>query len=470
MVTRTFIDKCTTIVKNSEENFGLNPVAMLNHGFATSRVLLHFDVEHLRELYNDKTYPDVTKMKHILRMTNCASIDERTFKYFIPSNDQNLVKKRATSFEILCFKVPIKWDEGVGFDYSSDVWFTGSNAFSIEGCNWYQAYNGCDWAEEGIYSTDTLTKEYVKFSNNEPDIVVARQHFDHGNEDLEIDLTDYVNSLIVNGGHNYGVGLCFTPMTEESASTLTQYVGFFTNNTNTFFEPFLETKYDDCIEDDRNKFYLGKTNRLYLYSNIGGSLENLDYMPTCTIDDVSYEVKQQTKGVYYVDVKFSKEDYKKDTIVSDVWSNLSYNGDKIDDVEQEFVTLAPETFFDMSGNVGLNEKYSATIVGIDDYEEIVSNDVRMVKVVFRKKYTNGEYVTINGAKYRLYVMSGDKEVDVIDWDNIHSTYGCNYFMLDTNTLVPNEYHIDIKVNIGNELKVFKDEIKFTITKNSQLKK
>lgn len=470
MVTRTFVDKCTTIVKNSEENFGLNPVAMLNHGFVTSRVLLHFDVEHLRKLYNDKTYPDVSKMRHILRMTNCASIDERTFKNFLPSNDGNLVKKRATSFDILCFRIPREWDEGVGFDYSSDVWFTGSNAFSIEGCNWYQSYNGSIWDDEGIYSTDRLTKEYVKYSNNEPDIVISRQHFDHGNEDMEMDITDYINDLIVNGGHNFGLGLCFTPMTEESASTLTQYVGFFSNNTNTFFEPFLETRYDDTIEDDRNKFYLGKTNRLYLYANIGGGLNNLDEMPTCTIDGKEYEVKQQSKGVYYVEIKLEKGEYTSKTIISDVWGNLSYNGDKIDDVEQEFVTLPTEDFFDLTGNIGTDEKYTATIVGINDSEEIESNDVRMVKVLFKKKYTNGEYLTISGAKYRLYVMSGDKEVDVIDWDGINCTFGCNYFMLDTNTLVPNEYHIDIKTYIGNELKVFKDEVKFTITKNSQLRK
>lgn len=470
MVTRTFIDKCTTIVKNSEENFGLNPVAMLNHGFMTSRVLLHFDVDHLRELYKDKTYPDITKMRHILRMTNCASIDERTFNNFLPSADANLVKKRATSFDVLCFKLPKEWDEGVGFDYSSDVWFRGYSAFSIEGCNWYQSYNGNVWDEEGIYSTDTLTKEYVKFSQGEPDIVINRQHFDHGNEDLEIDITDYVNNLITGNGHNFGLGLCFTPMTEESASTLTQYVGFFSNNTNTFFEPFVETRYYDSIQDDRNKFYLGKTNRLYLYANIGGGLKNLDNIPTCTIEDTEYEVKQQSKGVYYVEVKLSKEDYEKDTIISDVWSNLSYNGDSIDDVEQEFVTLSTEAFFDLSGNIGTDEKYTATIVGINDSEEMESNDIRMVKVIFRKKYTNGDFVTVNGAKYRLYVNSGDKEVDVIDWDDIHSTFGCNYFMLDTNTLVPNEYHIDIKTYIGNELKVFKDEIKFTITKNSQLRK
>ena len=69
-----------------------------------------------------------------------------------------------------------------------------------------------------------------------------------------------------------------------------------------------------------------------------------------------------------------------------------------------------------------------------------------------------------------FMKNFDKEVDVIDWDGINTTFGCNYFMLDTNTLVPNEYHIDIKAYVGNELKVFKDELKFTITKNGQLKK
>jgi hypothetical protein len=53
----------------------------------------------------------------------------------------------------------------------------------------------------------------------------------------------------------------------------------FTNNTQTFYEPYIETKYDNHIIDDRNNFILDKLNKLYLYVNVGGNPTNLDALP-----------------------------------------------------------------------------------------------------------------------------------------------------------------------------------------------
>ena len=38
-------------------------------------------------------------------------------------------------------------------------------------------------------------------------------------------------------------------------------VGFFSPNTQTFYEPFLETNYNDLIDDDRNLFTQAKANK-----------------------------------------------------------------------------------------------------------------------------------------------------------------------------------------------------------------
>ena len=58
-----------------------------------------------------------------------------------------------------------------------------------------------------------------------------------------------------------------------------QYVGFFTKHTQTYYEPFVETVYDNTIRDDRKNFYKGKINRLYFYTNLGGEPTNLDNKP-----------------------------------------------------------------------------------------------------------------------------------------------------------------------------------------------
>ena len=100
-----------------------------------------------------------------------------------------------------------------------------------------------------------------------------------------MDITDEVNSLITGGTTNYGYGIAFERDLELLIKNPSQYVGFFTRHTQTYYEPFLETVYNDPIRDDRKNFYKGKVNRLYFYTNIGGEPTNLDNNPSVTIKD-----------------------------------------------------------------------------------------------------------------------------------------------------------------------------------------
>ena len=47
MVIRTFLDKATTIVSGSDDNFGLNPICMLSYGPTISRILVHFNIDKI---------------------------------------------------------------------------------------------------------------------------------------------------------------------------------------------------------------------------------------------------------------------------------------------------------------------------------------------------------------------------------------------------------------------------------------
>lgn len=50
MVTRTYIDKINTIVKDSNLNSGINPVAELHYGKGLySRMLIHFDHNKVKQ-------------------------------------------------------------------------------------------------------------------------------------------------------------------------------------------------------------------------------------------------------------------------------------------------------------------------------------------------------------------------------------------------------------------------------------
>ena len=80
-------------------------------------------------------------------------------------------------------------------------------------------------------------------------------------------------------------------------------------------------------------------NKLYFFVTDNGEYVNLDKLPKCNVNDEYYEVKQNGKGVYYIDIKLTNEDVEPYSILYDTWSDIVLNGENIDDVEMEFVLL-----------------------------------------------------------------------------------------------------------------------------------
>jgi hypothetical protein len=137
---------------------------------------------------------------------------------------------------------------------------------------------------------------------------------------------------------NNGFCLAFDPFLEDTMVTPAQCVTFFSQHTGTWYEPYLETSYKEYISDDRNNFYLDKVNHIFLYSNIGGSLVNLNKLPTCKVTgnyengeefEVDCEVEQVSKGVYKAQVlipSFVQGGLciKPNRMLHDTWDNLEY--------------------------------------------------------------------------------------------------------------------------------------------------
>ena len=462
MITRTFLSKCNTIVSDTKDNFGLYPIGMLNHGLITSRILIYFDLENIKPLFDDGVYTNRSKVKHTLKMFNCGSVDPKRFHDLLISRDTHGIKKRATGFEVIAFKVPKPWERGDGFDDSTDKWLIGDAAISKGGSNWYNSKSGVKWDNEGIYTQDQLFHEYDKYKNGEESIIICSQDFNYGNENLSLDITDYINDCIDGKVNNRGICIAFSPVDETSDVDITQYIGFFTDRTNTYYQPVIETRYNDSINDDRYKFTIGKENRLYLYSDIGGEPKNLDELPVCTIDGKEFEVVHQTKGVYYANVTLEKDNYEADMIVEDIWSNIKYQGYNLDDVEMGFQTHAPESYFKIGKKATESLKISVTLNGIKDEEKLNRGEIREVSVGFLQPYMHRKAEITGNVYYKIYVMDGIKEVNVIDWDEINQCAGYSYFLIDTNGLVPQDYRVDIKVENGRETTLYKNELHFKI--------
>ena len=469
IVTHTFISKSNTIIKDSVASVGLNPILELNYGKMLTRGLIYFDHTKVQKMVEDKIYPDISKLRHVLKMKNAGSIDDKHINRIYLDSNGDYYKQRTSSFDLIYFLIPNDWDEGKGFDYKQDLNSRDHRAYSWRGCNWYQYQTYCKWENEGIYSTDKLSKELDLFTSkegNKSNIIIGYQHFDKGNESIEFDITETFNKFITGKLCNYGIGIAFSPQYENKNTELTQYVGFFTSHTHSFFEPYVETTYNETIEDDRADFYLDKPNKLYFYSIVGGKYANLDEFPTCTVDNIPYDVKQATKGVYYIDIDIPSSSYGDNTMLYDVWSNIKYNGKAFPDVELEFVTKLPTDYYQFGIPSSKQEtEVIPTIYGIKYKETIKRGDIRKVNVDCRIPYTTDQDRNNNSIKYRLYILSGEKQIDVIDWQKVEKGYNENYFFINTNELLPSRYYIDIRINVNMELFNYQKILEFDIANN-----
>lgn len=504
MIKHTFIDKSTTIFKGYGQNFGLNPVAELNYGKMVSRALIHFDENELKKMYQEKELGDLSKVKHILKLTNCASQDSLPYEKEL-SDGLGGTKERASSFDIILFTLPKDFDAGRGFEFSNDFWVTNRKSVSTQGCNWFNSATHNPWGTPGIYSCDDLQKEIDKINDGEEsNIIISYQHFDFGNEQFIFDITGWVNKVLKEEVGNHGLGLAFTPRYETSGDTKIseyniirpviqvdkcletsivtdttniikqsrtpdcteqRYVGFFTNNTNTIFHPFLETIYENQIDDDRAQFYLGKENKLYFYSIIDGEYENLDKLPVCEIEGVQFDVHQSAKGVYFVSVAPESVQMDKYTIYYDTWSEIVYNGQEMDDVTLEFVALPYQKYFQFGAGMPMKDLLVPQVSGINDMEELPLGEKRRVIVDCRKKYTVDKKDISSRVDYRIWFSEGNREIDIIEYTPLEKTFMNNFFYLNTDDFIPGKYHVDFRVKSNGEIRQYKNKLTFIIKNN-----
>jgi hypothetical protein len=467
MVIKTYLSKNNTIVNNLNVNTGLNPVSELFYGGplgeqSYSRLLIHFDETRLKSLYTGGTFTDLTKLKHTLKLTNTSSLDTDLLNGTMGS------KERASSFDLVSFKINQEWDNGVGYDYTiCDELITGDCAYSNGPSNWIEAQTGIFWSGgSGVYS------------GSPTGITITTQHFDKGNENIEMDITDYVNGLLT-GDTNYGIGIAYTRNYEQLFTTRLQYVGFFTNNTQTYYEPHVETIYSNHIKDDRHNFYLDKNNKLYLYVNLGGNPTNLDVKPTCTVYDnqgntfSSYtqnDVTHVTLGVYSIDINVPTNSNNVETMYNDVWENITINSVNRPDVSLNFVVKDSFGYYNITDNTALPKKIALNVSGIQNNEKIKRGDVRKVIVSARIPYTVEQTQTVKELKYRIYTKEGRSELTTIDFQTIELANNFYYFLLDTNSLLPSTYYLDVLAYSDLEVTTLKDVLKFEIVNQVELRR
>lgn len=481
-INNSYFSKNNTILSNSYTNTGKNPVTEIYYGVNNSRskltqfsrFIFDLNLDLLKEKVQDRTISvDCNNIKkHILRMTNTS-----TFNVNDINTPTSQGRMKSTSFDLVLFRIPYfnndpstpqLWDEGVGYDFSNNFnQIPNDKNFSNRPSNWFQRTTLDNWEEPGLYNNKN--QGTVNYSDL---VIVDTQHFQFGDENVEFDMTTEINGILNNTIQNVsGWGIAYKPALENFTGLTDSYeVQFFTRHTQTFYEPFLESTYDDLIEDDRNLFTLGKTNKLYLYTYEDGNPFNLDNNPNVTIHDSSgapivgltnLPTCLRTKGVYEVTIP-PLVGYKSPCTFVDTWSNLKLNGLNLANITNEFVLYPLKNSIQIGTTTNEPKIYGFDYYGIKQNEKIFNTDVRKVGVIIKQAYTKNKMLPKVSGYYRVYVKEGQIEVQVQDWTKLNRTPNEYYFIFDTRDKIPNEYYIDIKVESTGEINTYKRQIKFDI--------
>jgi hypothetical protein len=449
---RSYFNKNNTLIKDSQINTAKNPNTEIFYGSGFSKFIFRVDLTDLKsKIDNGELVLDGTT-KHYLHLTNTIFGDEG-----LMGLKRSTGRERTTSFNLIIFPVTEFWDEGVGFDYEQAYdYTTGNETFDERPSNWFNRTTLDSWSQEGVYSTT-------------PTQTIATAHFDNGNEDLHVDVTDFINEIVTGTTPNYGMGVAFSPAYMDITNPVDQSVAFFTKYTQTFFEPFVETVFEDTIEDNRENFIAEINRNLYLYVTKGTNSYDLDELPIVDIlDSSSNPIPSLTgltttkirKGVYKVTFGLTGVLCDGKRFYFDKWKNIKLDGVDFSDVIQKFVPKQHTSLFTIGANQTELERYSVQFFGVKMNEKIKRGDNKKVVVTFRS-INQPMSVLFDDVFYRIYIKEGKTNVTVFDWTKLDRTNE-NSFMLDTSYLIPREYFVEIKAKTHSEEIYYKDEIKFEI--------
>jgi len=484
----SYFSKNNTLLFGSFTNTGRAPYTQLYFGASLDTLR---DSGYSRFIFDLDLTDLVEKIQTGIISTGCTGFSGITHKLkMINTSSFDRAQLRATSFDLNLIRIPLTsgatglpqtWDEGVGYDYydvkrtinTQFAQFSPTNftpedsAYSQRPSNFYQRNTLSGWSQSGIYSNvNTGSTPFSALT------IINTQHFEFGNENAEFDMTNEINSIL-SGGTTGSTGwiIAFPPELELITGLTENYsVGFFSRNTQTFYEPYLETTFDDYISDDRNTFSKNRINKLYLYSNIDGILKNLDTPPSAIIIDSNDNILQgpitsclKTTGVYEITVPaITSNTISVPCTIYDIWSGLTYNGVTLNDITNQLTLLPYQKTIQLSSDSQDPILYGFDYYGIKQDEKIINTDVRKVGVVLKKAYTTNEVLQRVQVYYRIYVREGQTEVEVQDWTRVNRSYNQYYFIFDTRDKLPNEYYIDLKVYSDGAADTYKKQIKFQI--------
>lgn len=455
---RSYFGKNNTLIEGNQTNNSQNPVGEISYGTPQSfksRTIFKVDLTSLQDKLTNEGIAKNNIVSHTLHLTNTIA----SRPDLLGSKSYTDVIDRASSFTVDLFTVPEDWDEGAGYEFVYQDQSIIQYNIVTGASNWYYKKTNQPWIIAGAYVPSGFT------GTTGTSLVLASQNFPKGNEDINIDVTSYINDLLYSGTTDFGLGLKFKDFIETGKTLYRKAVGFHLKNTNTVFEPYIETVISDQINDDRKYFFMDKSNELYLYSSAGdvtiSAVTITDYMGKLISTITGNSITRVKKGVYKISYSVDSSVYPDAVIFKDNWI-LTQNS-KVKTVCQEFYLISADKYysFDLSNSIN-PDNFSFTYYGVKSGEYIKRGDIRKIQIIAKQLYgTQNDNLPLS-LSYRLFIKQGaHTHMDIIPFTNVNRTTRGYEFDLDTTWLIPQDYNLELKLS-NNSSFTTKSPITFTI--------
>ena len=441
-------------------NYKLNNVPRTGSNFGSSEIL---HVYKQAGLSGGVGYSASSSIARILTKFDLGSISEMMTNgdmplsgvfYFLRLASATHDKTLPYSFDLEVQACTQDWDEGRGrdVDFFSDKMTA----------NWDKAKSTTWWSVSGA-------------SGSGP---IATAHFDTGQEDMLVDVTDIVNAWVSGNTTNNG----FLVKMSSTLETNTQdyYVKMF-HGRETFFQdrrPYLEARWNDLSTDYRNSFYFDVSGTLNLYNTVRGQFTNISSIGTGSIGvriaDASGTVANLTgshsgkTGIYSVAFAIASGNFSGSRF-NDIWFNPS----------------TPSQWY-MTGTFGIGDSFgnqSATpkryYVAVPALKDSYTTDekVRLGLFVRPHDYNPARVLTASLDSHGdvmlrgYYQVSNDRTDEVVvpfgTWSLDHTRLSFdqngNYFNMYMSTLSPgNVYRLKFLFYVDGQRQIVDSDLKFRV--------
>lgn len=391
-------------------------------------------------------------------LTASGEIPSVSSLFYLKLKNQEHANTLPSSYDIEIERLARQWDEGRGLDLEryADKYVA----------NWDKARSNVWWTTPGSDVTGSL---------------IATQHFDYGDEDLDCNVSSLVNSWLSGGIPNNGFLIHLSSTLETGSSDY--YIKQF-HSRHTHFKdnaPYLEARWDDSIRDDRSNFIFDNTGSLYLYNIIRGQLTNIigvgtgNNVMTVKINDLSGTIKTVSAsftgltGIYSASFAIVSSSYS-GSLFSDRW----YSG------STTFMTgnFTPSNNFSVPTLT--QNKYIIHVTNLkNEYEqdEKVRFNLFARPVDYNPATVLTASSTIQGSiiTKAYYKIINDRTKDVVipfgtgsvETTRLSYNGNGNYFDFYMSSLSPgNVYRIVLLVQENNTRQIIDKSFKFKIVDNS----